>query len=80
MLNLTKVKRDDRSRTAEPNSTIPETEPEEQLLEPTQRNCSLGRVPTHLRAGTSEAEKKQRRSQALRCSVDVQVIDFAKIS
>jgi hypothetical protein len=72
------VKRDESSRTAKPNPKIPKTELEERLLNQTQQNRALGRVPTALRVDSSEAEKEQCWSQAHRCGADVQVVGPAK--
>ncbi len=72
------MKGDDPSRTARLNPTIPKTEPEERLLNQTQQNRALGRVPTALREDSSEAEKEQCWSQAHRCGADVQVVGAAK--
>ena len=62
------MKRDDPSRTAGLNPTIPKTETEERFLNQTQRNRSLGRVSVHQ---ASRFATKPRKSNAGRKPIDV---------
>ena len=79
-LGATKLKRDDSSRIAKPRPTISKTGKEEGLLNQTQHNRSLGRLPSSARADSSKTQEEQGGAQTLRCDPDFQNADPAKAS